>query len=248
MDRHADMTIPYKDTGIPVYIACKKSSGAYPAIILIHEVWGLNSHIKSIADRLCKEGFMVLAPDLLAHTEMEEVLNPSLQKVIFDEKEKLKHQTEIRKMWTPLRSPRFAQETILKLKTCFDYLLSQDNAGKIGVVGFCFGGTYSFNLAINQSELAAAVPFYGHFDHDDQELAAITCPVLAFYGEKDTNLINGLPELEKRTKEAHKDFSYKVYPNCGHAFFNDTNELTYNKEAAEDSWNMALKFLKDNLQ
>jgi carboxymethylenebutenolidase len=245
MDRHSMMTIPYQDKGIPVYITCKDEKR--PAIILIHEVWGLNDHIKSIADRLCQAGYMVLVPDLIADTAMEEVLDPSLQKVLFDEKEKLKHQTEIRQMWTPLKSPEFAKETIAKLQTCFDYLLSQDNIGKIGVVGFCFGGTYAFNLAINQPELAAAVPFYGHFDHDDNELSRIMCPVLAFYGEKDMSLVEQLPELDKHMKNAKKEFKYKVYPNCGHAFFNSTNPLTYNEHAAQDSWTHSLKFLKRHL-
>jgi carboxymethylenebutenolidase len=246
MDRQADMSIPYKDQGIPVYIACKDNA-PQPTVILIHEVWGLNDHIRQIANRLCAEGFMVLAPDLLSGAEMEKVLNPDLQKVIFDEKEKLRHQVEIRRMWSPLKSPEFAKETLQKLETCFDYLLSSDSAGKIGVMGFCFGGTYSFNLAINQPELMAAVPFYGHFDHPDEELERIMCPILAFYGEKDTGLTKGLTELKRRMKQAGKDFDYKVYPNCGHAFFNSTNPLTYNKQAAEDSWQKAIKFLKTHL-
>jgi carboxymethylenebutenolidase len=245
MDRRALMHIPFKDKGIPIYITCKDND--LPAVILIHEVWGLNDHIKSIAERLCEEGFMVLAPDLLAHTEMEKVLNPSLQKVIFDEKEKLKHQTEIRAMWTPLKSPDFAKETIVKLQVCFDYLNSQNGSNKVGVLGFCFGGTYSFNLAVSEPALACAVPFYGHFDHSDEELDEIGCPILAFYGERDTNLIDSLPVLEKRMKKAGKDFTHKIYRGCGHAFFNDTNPLTYNKQAAEDSWQKAIKFLNNHL-
>jgi carboxymethylenebutenolidase len=247
MNRRAMMSIPYKNSGIPVYIT-RKDSRSRPTVILIHEVWGLNEHIKDIADRLCEEGFMVLAPDLLAGTKMEEVLDPSLQKVIFDEKERLKHQQEIRKMWTPLKAPGFAQETINKLLACYDYLLSQDQIGKIGVIGFCFGGTYSFNLAINQPCLAAAVVFYGHFDHDNHELSRIMSPMLAFYGEKDTSLVDQLPEIDIRMKKAQKDFTYKVYPDCGHAFFNDTNPLTYNKKAASDSWKLAIKFLKSTLK
>lgn len=242
------MSIPFQNSGIPVYLTCHDDGQTRPAVILIHEVWGLNDHIKSIADRLCNEGFMVMAPDLLAGTEAEKTLNPDLQKEIFDEKEKLAHQTEIRAMWTPLKSPEFAVSVIQKLEACFDYLLSQDKIGKIGVIGFCFGGTYSYNLAVAQQELACAVPFYGHFNHSDEELSRITCPILAFYGEKDENLVKDLPQLEKRMKVSNKDFSYKVYPNCGHAFFNDTNPLTYNKDAAEDSWKLGLEFLGKNLK
>jgi carboxymethylenebutenolidase len=246
MDRHAMISIPFNKNGFPVYVTCKDDKPR-SAIILIHEVWGLNDHIKSIADRLCEEGFMVLSPDLIADTDMEKVLNPDLQKVIFDEEEKLKHQTEIRKMWTPLKSPDFAKTTIEKLHACFEYLISQKNVDKIAVVGFCFGGTYSYNLAVAETSLAAAVPFYGHFDHNDEELENIKAPIMAFYGEADTGLTQDLPELEKRMKQAGKDFTYKVYPNCGHAFFNDTNELTYNKEASEDAWKRTLEFLNKNL-
>jgi carboxymethylenebutenolidase len=246
MYRQSLMHIPYSNNGIPVYITCKDNDER-PAIILIHEVWGLNDHIKDIADRLCAEDFMVLAPDLLANTEVEKVLDPSLQKVIFDEKEKLKHQTEIRRMWAPLKSPEFAKETVNKLQSCFDYLSSLSNIKNIGVMGFCFGGTYSFNLATEQPKLSAAVPFYGHFDHSDDEISKISCPVMAFYGEKDTNLTDALPDLEKRMNAAEKDFNYSVYSNCGHAFFNETNPLTYNKAAAEDSWKRALDFLHQQL-
>jgi carboxymethylenebutenolidase len=179
MDRHSLLSIPYGEHGIPAYFACKDATER-PAIILIHEVWGLNDHIKGIADRLCGEGYMVLAPDLITNTEVEKVLDPKLQKVIFDEKEKLKHQPEIRRMWTPLKSPEFAKETVSKLQACFDYLDSVNNTGHVGVMGFCFGGTYSFNLAINQPKLKAAAVFYGHFDHTHQEVSQISCPVIAF--------------------------------------------------------------------
>jgi carboxymethylenebutenolidase len=248
LNRHANMTIPYKNSGIPIYIACDDNTDPKPAIILIHEVWGLNDHIKNIAERLCQEGFMVLAPDLLAHTKMEEVLNPGLQKVLFDEKEKLKHQTEIRAMWAPLKSPDFAQQTIEKLLACFDYLADQKEVSKVGVMGYCFGGTYSFNFAVCQPKIAAAVAFYGHFDHSDLELNSIQTPIMAFYGENDTALTENLSDLAVRLQSAKKDFTYKVYPGCGHAFFNDTNELTYNKEAAEDSWKLALGFLNKHLK
>jgi carboxymethylenebutenolidase len=244
-ERRAGMSIPFNGTGIPVYITCKDENR--PAIILIHEVWGLDGHIKSIADRLCSEGYMVLAPDLLAGTPMEEVLDPSLQKVIFDEKKRLKHQPEIRRMWTPLKSPEFAKITIEKLRACYEYLAAQQNVNKVAAIGYCFGGTYSFNLAIAEQGLAAVVPFYGHFDHSDDELAMIKAPIMAFYGEKDANLVEQIPDLEQRMKRAGKDFTYKVYPNCGHAFFNDTNELTYNKDAAEDSWVRTLEFLGKHL-
>jgi carboxymethylenebutenolidase len=134
------------------------------------------------------------------------------------------------------------------LQACFDYLASQKDVSKIGAAGFCFGGTYSFNLAVAQPKLAAAVAFYGHFDHSDEELTSIQAPLMAFYGEKDTGLTDNLPALAARMQNAKKDFTYKIYPDCGHAFFNDTNELTYDKEAADDSWKLVLSFLNKHLK
>lgn len=247
MSRQSMMSIPFEERGIPVYITCQDENKAQPAVILIHEVWGLTDHIKGIADRLCDEGYLVLAPNLLNDEDIKKVVKPELQKILFDPIERPKHQTEIRAMMTPIRSPEFAKQTVLKLQTCFDYLLSQDKIGKIGVMGFCFGGTYSFNLAIAQQELSAATAFYGHFEHSHQETERITCPILAFYGEKDANLIDSLPFVKQRMKDAAIDFTYKVYPGCGHAFFNDTNPLTYNKEAAEDAWKRTLVFLEEHL-
>ncbi|HVX58612.1 MAG TPA: dienelactone hydrolase family protein, partial [Candidatus Saccharimonadales bacterium] len=158
---HGMMSIPYKEYGIPVYRACS-SAERRPAVILIHEVWGLSDHIKDVADRFCREGYEVIAPDLMANTDMTKVIKPELQKVIFDPVKRLEHQVEIRAMMAPLGAPGFADETIAKLKTVFEYLENDQHVGKIFVVGFCFGGTYAFGLAVNKKGLAGAVPFYGH--------------------------------------------------------------------------------------
>ena len=243
---HSLLSIPLGDHGIPAYRACDADSPR-AAIILIHEVWGLTDHIKSVADRLCQQGYEAIAPDLIANTDVAKVLNPELQKVIFDPIERPKHQVEIRAMMAPLSSPDFAEATLQKLQAVFDYLKADKNITKIGVVGFCFGGTYSFGLAAQQPELAAAVPFYGHGEQYIDKFADINCPVLAFYGEQDESLNAHIPQIEKAMKDNGKRFSYRVYPEAKHAFFNDTNPLTYNPAAAEDAWDRMLDFLKQNL-
>jgi carboxymethylenebutenolidase len=243
--QHAMMSVPYRNHGIPVYRACAASEPR-PAIILIHEVWGLTDHIKDVAERFCDEGYITIAPDLMANTDMAKVLNPKLQKVMFDEKERPKHQVEIRTMMAPLGSPDFAAETIARLKAVFDYLQNDANVSKVFVVGFCFGGTYSFGLAANQRGLAGAIPFYGHGEHYIDKFSGIDCPVMAFYGENDAALNEHIPAIEKAMKDAEKRFSYKIYPGVRHAFFNDTNPLTYNSEAAKDAWSRTLDFLAEN--
>jgi carboxymethylenebutenolidase len=110
------------------------------------------------------------------------------------------------------------------------------------------GGTYTFSLAAAEPRLRAAVPFYGHAEFKDAELGAIACPVLAFYGGKDTALMEELPGLKGRMAAAGVDFETVVYPETGHAFFNDTNRYTYNAEAAADAWTQALAFLDRSLR
>lgn len=251
--QHSMLSVPYQDTGVPAYRACQaNSSAALPtgrqaAIILIHEVWGLSDHIKSVADRFCEQGYEVIAPDLVANTDLAKVLNPDLQKIIFDPKERLAHQVEIRAMMAPLGSPEFARDTLDKLQAVFNYLENDPRVSKIAVIGFCFGGTYSFGLAANQPGLAAAVPFYGHGEQYIDKFAQIDCPVLAFYGEKDEALNEHIPAIESAMKAANKEFKYHVYSDAGHAFFNDTNPLAYSQAAAADAWAKTLEFLNQAL-
>lgn len=243
---HSMLSVPYQNTGIPVYRACKATSPR-PAIILIHEVWGLTDHIKSVADRFCEQGYEVVAPDLIANTDLAAVVKPELQKVIFDPKQRLTHQVEIRAMMAPLGSPEFARDTLDKLQAVFNYLENDPQVSKIAVVGFCFGGTYSFGLAANQPSLAAAVPFYGHGEQYIDKFSKIGCPVILFVGDKDVSITEQIPAIEQAMKKANKDFKYQIYPGAGHAFFNDTNPLAFNQAAADDAWAKTLEFLNQTL-
>lgn len=242
MKSHSMLSLPYKDQGLPVYRTCEVGE-PHPAVILIHEVWGLTDHIKSVANRLCQEGYEVVAPDLIAGTELEHLVSPELQKALFDPEERAKRQVEIRAMMAPLASADFAAGVLAKLKACFSYLKEEPAVTKIAVMGFCFGGTYSFGLAAHQPGLAAAIPFYGHGEHYLEAFADISCPILAFYGQDDDNVTGHLPAIQEEMKTLDKDFSYKVYAGAGHAFFNDTNQVTYRKQAADDAWDRSLAFL-----
>lgn len=232
---------------IPAYFAPSKSPNS-PAIILIHEVWGLTEHIKDIARRFAEAGYNVLAPDLLSGTEVASLLTPELIKDISDPKKRAERQVELRAIMAPISSPEFSAETTKKLNICFRFLSHEHTISKIGSVGYCFGGTYTFALAVSQPKLAAAVAYYGHCDCTQDQINKINCPVLAFYGENDSRLIDKLPELQAEMKAGGKDFAYKVYEKTGHAFFNDTNPATYNAKAAKNSWEMTLQFLEINLK
>jgi carboxymethylenebutenolidase len=242
-----DIQIPFDTATFSAYYTTPDIPDTYPALILIHEIWGLNDHIKDVANRLQKQGYAVLAPDLLSETGVSPKVNPQMLEDMKNPVTRDEAQKKWREETAPVNSPEFAEETIAKLRTCFEYLQKQEKVhGKIGVVGFCFGGTYSFALAAQEPQLKAAVPFYGHVP-EPEKLQQINCPILAFYGEKDTELVSKLPELNETMAAFHKKFLAIQYPDCGHAFFNDTNPNTYNKEAADDAWERTLAFLKENL-
>jgi carboxymethylenebutenolidase len=138
-----------------------------------------------------------------------------------------------------MHDPEFGKLTTTRLRACFDYLynLPQVNQ-KVAVIGFCFGGTYSYGLAVVEPRLKIALPFYGHSDQSVEELKNISCPIRAFYGQNDQALISSLDDLKSRMAEAGVDFAAKVYPDCGHAFFNDSNPAVYNQAAAVDAWSV----------
>lgn len=240
--------VNFKNSSFDAYHVYPEDQQKHPGLILIHEVWGLNEHIKDVADRFSREGYSVLAPDLLSQTGITEKIDQSIMKDIQDPAKRDEAQKRMREATSPMRSPEFGEETVEKLEECLTYLLSDEGVdGNIGVVGFCFGGTYSYALAVSDNRLKAAVPFYGHAPEDLDRLQNISCPVLAFYGEKDQNLINQVPKVREKMEKYGKDFEAVVYPNTGHAFFNDTNPATYNEEAAEDAWRKTLTFLKTRL-
>jgi carboxymethylenebutenolidase len=218
-------------------------------LIVIHEVWGLDNHIRDVAERFAREGYLVLAPDLLGGTGMDVEAASKLKLDLFDPERRSATQPKLRELMTPINAPEFGVKTVNKLQECFNYLYSIDDVNKkVAVAGFCFGGSYSFSMTVNEPRLKAAAPFYGHTEFSVDELKKINCPILAFYGQNDQGLIANLPSVKQKMREAKVDFNSVVYPACGHAFFNDTNKFTYNKQAAEDSWSKVLDFLGSNLK
>ena len=241
--RHEDKMIG----DMPAYCVSVAEPGTYPGLILIHEIWGLVPHIRNVADRLAEQGFAVVAPDLFYNLSLKEHVVEELFNDMQNPEKRDETQKKMREFFAPIYQPEFAGRTTKLLKACGEYLLGQKNIhGSIGVIGFCFGGTYSFALAAEDNRIRASVPFYGHPPTREQ-IASVSCPVLAFYGEQDTRLTETLPQLKADMQEAGKQFEAHVYPNCGHAFFNDTNARMYNQAAAEDAWGKTLSFLQSHL-
>lgn len=218
------------------------------AVLVIHEIWGLTAHIKSIADRFAAEGYLAVAPNLMRLAGLDTVLLTELGDLSGDPAAQTEIQPKIRAATAPLNSPESAARTKAGVAEVFSYLDSTpEGAGRTAAVGFCFGGSYAFALAAEEPLLQAAVAFYGQVDYPAAELAVIGCPVLAFYGAEDTGLMVSLPELTERMQQAGVDFRPTVFPGAGHAFFNDVNPIVYRDEPARISWGQTLAFLDEQL-
>lgn len=240
------LTLKYETAEFPVYIA-RPTGTAKGGIIIVHEVWALNDHTKSIADRYAAEGYVALAPNLLTMTDIAKYAD-QLSLDLFNPEKRSEAQPKLRALMVPMQTEDFDQTTLGKLDACFDYLYTMpETAQNVAITGFCFGGGYSYKMAIREPRLRAAVPFYGRAPLDADVLRTIVCPILAFYGENDEGLMKDLPELEEKMHEADADYEAVVYAGCGHAFFNDTNPYAYDETAAKDAWKRTLKFLDQHI-
>jgi len=209
------------------FLARPKQPNGYPAVIVIHEIWGLADHIKDVAARLAQEGYVALAVDL------------------FDRKlvTKLEEGREIRQTLTE-------EKTMGDLNGAFNYLRTFDYVmpNRIGSIGFCMGGGLSLLLACRNSSLAAAVIFYGRNPTPIDLVKNVACPILGNYAGADKGITESDINLLKQALTKHgKQFDVKVYPGAPHAFFNDTKD-SYRPEAAKDAWERTLAFLNENLK
>jgi carboxymethylenebutenolidase len=202
------------------------ASGALPAVLVIHENRGLNPHIEDVARRLSLEGFVALAPDFLSP------LGGTPE-----------NEDEARKMISRLDPTKTTQNALAAV----DFLKSHDGStGKVGVIGFCWGGALTNQVAVNSPDVAAAVPYYGRQPSAD-EAARIQAPLLLQYAGLDERINAGIADYEKALEAANVDYTIYVYEGANHAFNNDTNEARYDKDAAELAWSRTVEFLKQHL-
>lgn len=264
-----EKNISYKNesgTSVNAFIATPQESGAkLPAVILVHEIFGLDNHIREVARRLAKEGYLVIAPHLM-YGELEQLTDPTLFarlapyfikfRPIMNEPEKVKEFIAAlpdadRKVFTAFASVTSGSldgRFVSDLKGAFSYLAANENVDmkKVASMGFCFGGGMAGLLSVSIPEMAAHIIFYGKRPASDK-IKNITAPVLGLYGSLDTAITSAVPALAEDMKSAGKKFKYIVYENAMHAFFNDARPQVYNKEAATKAWEEVKSFLKENL-
>ncbi len=216
------------------------------AILVLHDIWGVTAHIKSVADRFAGIGYYAMAPDLLFANPEKRQQAEEVQKQLFsaDPAARAEAMKKFRVLLGSTQTPQFASMTFSKLESCFEYVYNQPVVRqKVGVVGFGFGGTYAYSLAVRDSRLRAAVPFDGHEAYHELELRHISCPIMAFYGHRE-GVAKELENITPHMIRAGIRFTPVVYNEAGPSFFNDTNPVTYNARAADDAWHRMVSFLR----
>ena len=227
-----EMMVQYPSEGVTVraYLVGEKGNANRPAIIVVQEWWGLNDHMKDIATRYAKEGYIAIVPDLYSRLGNKVTKSP-------DEAGKL---MGMLKQEDGLKD---LQATIAYLKT-----VPEVDAARIGVTGFCMGGSYALLLPCVNSSIKAAAPFYGQVPNPDTPLQKLACPVLYIYGEDDGWITKAdVQRLANALKKYDKAGEIKTYPGAPHAFFNDTRKDVYKQAEAKDAWARTLAFFKKHL-
>ena len=201
------------------HLAQPDGPGPHPAVIVIQEWWGLDDHIKSIADRFAAEGFVALAPDLYHGAFATEP-------------------DEARKLVMNMNR----QQAITDLTGALAYLQSQPNVApkKVGCIGFCMGGSLTLALAAASPDIAAAAPFYAGLQPPAEELAKIQAEMFCAFGADDAGIpLENVQKFEANLKNSNRNAVVKVYDGAPHSFFNDTRD-SYRPEAAKDAWEQSL--------
>ena len=202
-----------------------QARGKLPAVVVVHENRGLNPYIEDVARRLAKAGFIALAPDGLSSVggyPGNDDKGRELQQTVDPEK---------------LLNDFFA---------AIEWLMTHDaTTGKVGIIGFCYGGGVTNAAAVAYPELAAAVSFYGR-QPDARNVSRIKAPVMLHFGALDTRINEGWPAYEQALKANGKTFEAYIYPGANHGFHNDSTPR-YDEAAATLAWSRTLDWLRGNL-
>ena len=213
-------------TGLKGYLVKPKTGGKLPTVLVIHENRGLNPHIKDVTRRMGTEGFIALGLDYLS----------PMGGTPTDE-------DKGREMIGQLKQPdviAYGKATVAYLKGL------PDGNGKVGAVGFCWGGGAVNNLAVNDPNLAAGVAYYGGQPRTE-DVPKIQAALMLHYAGLDERINAGIAAYEAALKQAGKTYELHLYEGVNHAFNNDTNTARYDKNAAELAWNRTVAFLKKHL-
>jgi len=222
--------VSYKsgDETVNALLYTPPGKGPFPAIVVIHEWWGLNDWVKEEASKLADQGYAALAIDLyrgkVATTpdEAHEIMRGLPQ-----------------------------DRAIRDLLAATTYLRAQKNIDpkRVGSIGWCMGGGYSLDLALNDPKLKATVINYGHLATDDASLKKINAAILGIFGGQDKGIpVADVNKFESQLKALGKTVEIHIFPDAGHAFENPNNKQGYRAEDAAQAWKLTVDFLAKNLK
>ncbi len=207
------------------FLARPTIPGEFPAIVMIHEWWGLNDNIKKMAEKLASHGYIVLAVDLYNNkvgTTSEEA----------------------RQLVTAFD----IEVGVENMNSAISYLKTEYSTENIGSIGWCFGGGQSLNLAMNNSDLDATVMYYGQVSLDPEKLSNISWPILGIFAEKDQGItLESVKKFETQLNNLNITNQIISYPGVDHAFANPSGDR-YSPEESKDAWQKTVKFFNENLK
>lgn len=240
--REQNFKLDLKPGSLPVFCAEPDNDTHLPGLILIHEIFGVNDHIRDLARKFAKHGLRVYAPDLLARSEL------------FPANEADRDNLDVmRQAWLSIEDSQILSD----LDILFTHIQAQNNSnGKIGSMGFCMGGAISLLLGCHEPKLAFVIDFYGRIRYGFTSktkpkdpidyLVPLKAPLLGLFAGKDELITaDHIEEFSERLQKLGKSYQLKVYENASHAFFNDRRPH-YDREASEDAWQLVLAFIKKN--
>jgi carboxymethylenebutenolidase len=205
-----------------------QGKGPFPALVVIHEWWGLNDWVREQASKLADQGYVALAIDLYRG---KVATTPD----------------EAHEIMRGVPEDRANRD----LLAASNYLRSQKNVDpkRVGSIGWCMGGGYSLDLALNDPKLKAAVINYGHLATDDAALKKINAAILGIFGGRDRGIpVADVQKFEEQLKALGKTVEIHIFADAGHAFENPNNKQGYRAEDAAQAWKLTLDFLAKNLK
>ena len=222
------------------YLTQPEGDGSHPAVVVIQEIWGVNSHIQAVADRLPSQGYVGLAPAMFHRQgRMIAGLHEELQTAV------------------GMMQQCNDAGILADVNAAVNYLKSQSSVnGKIGIVGFCFGGRVSYLATCNISDLSASVVFYGgnigvalgDGQTPLEQTGGINCPVLGLFGEEDANPTpDFVNEIDAEMTKQGKAHEFHQYAGAGHGFHCEVRG-SYRPESAADAWGKAMAWFDQNLK
>ena len=223
-----DVSYKSGDETVKGILYTPQGKGPFPGIVVIHEWWGLNDWVKEQASKLSDQGYVTLAIDLYRG---KVATTPD----------------QAHELMRGVPEDRASRD----LDAAFHYLQSQSSVkkNKIGAIGWCMGGGYSLDLALEEPELAADVINYGHLATDPASIKKINAPILGLFGAQDQGIPpDDVKKFGETLDKMGKKADITIYPDAGHAFENPNNKAGYRAQDAEDAWNKTVKFFASTLQ